>query len=338
MAAQTAPDAAPDKGDTMDATNREIDERAGLTANSKFELMLFRLGVSPHSDRNEVYGINVFKLRELMAMPVINSIANSPPHVLGMANIRGQLIPVIDLPAVLGCTPATGLNILMVTEFARTTQAFAVEEVDEIVRLNWSQVRAAEGAASGGGTVTSIAQLDEDLNTTRLAQVLDVEQILRSVMPAEIAEIDLGTLGSTPEIPAGSVILAADDSSSARMLIGNCLNAMGLPFIMSKSGQEAWDQLNTLSEAAIREGKSMQDKVALVLSDLEMPEMDGFTLTRKIKGDARFSKIPVVIHSSLSGSANEDHARSIGADAYTAKFKADELAATLRDVLLKTYG
>lgn len=321
----------------MDTVQKEIDERSGLTANSKFELMLFRLGISMHSDRNEVYGINVFKLRELMAMPTINSIANSPQHVLGMANIRGQLIPVIDLPAVLGCKPATGLNILMVTEFARTTQAFAVEEVDEIVRLNWSQVRAAEGAAAGGGTITSIAQLDEDLNNTRLAQVLDVEQILRAVMPSDTPDIDPETIGSSPDIPPGSVVLAADDSASARMLISGCLDAMNLPFVMTKTGQEAWLRLCEISDAAAKEGKSAQHKVALVLTDLEMPEMDGFTLTRKIKGDPRFNKIPVVIHSSLSGTTNEDLVKSVGADAYTAKFKADELAATLRDVLAKSH-
>ncbi len=322
-------------GDMMDATQNEIDERSSLAANNQFELMLFRLGVSPGSDQNDVYGINVFKLRELIAMPTVNSIANSPPHVLGMANIRGQLIPVIDLPAVLGRTPATGLNILMVTEFARTVQAFAVEEVDEIVRLNWSQVRAAEGAAAGGGTITSIAQLDVDLNNTRLAQVLDVEQILRSVMPSNTPDIDPDTIDRTTRLQPGAVILAADDSASARMLISGCLDAMGLPFVMAKTGLEAWNMLAELSNAAGKEGKSADEKIALVLTDLEMPEMDGFTLTRKIKGDPRFSKIPVVIHSSLSGATNEVHVKSVGADAYTAKFKAEELAATLRDVLAK---
>ncbi len=321
----------------MDTTQSEIDERSGLTSNNKFELMLFRLGISPHSETSEVYGINVFKLRELIAMPTVNSIANSPPHIMGMANIRGQLIPVINLPAALGCTPATGLNILMVTEFARTTQAFAVEEVDEIVRLNWSQVRAAEGAAAGGGTITSIAQLDADLNNTRLALVLDVEQILRNVMPSNVADIDPDTIDSSATLPPGAVILAADDSASARIFISGCLEAMGLPFVMAKTGLEAWKMLGEFSDAASKEGKSAVDKVALVLTDLEMPEMDGFTLTKKIKSDTRFNKIPVVIHSSLSGATNEVHVKSVGADAYTAKFKAEELAATLLDVLAKAH-
>ena len=315
---------------------KEIDERSSLTANSKFELMLFRLGVSPDSDRSEIYGINVFKLRELMAMPPINTIANSPPHMLGMANIRGQLIPVIDLPAVLGCKPKTGLNILMVTEFARTTQAFAVEEVDEIVRLNWSQVRAAEGAASGGGTITSIAQIDDESGNPRLALVLDVEQILRSVMPSEIEEIAEEERDGLPALPPGAVILVADDSSAARMLIGNCLDTMKLPYVMTKTGQEAWEKLQELGDAAQAAGQAIADKVALLLTDLEMPEMDGFTLTRRAKSDARFRQIPVVIHSSLSGATNEDHVRGAGADAYIPKFRPGELAATLRDVLTRT--
>ncbi|MFJ7567917.1 chemotaxis protein [Herminiimonas sp. NPDC097707] len=322
----------------MDATQNEVDERSALTANNKFELMLFRLGVSPHSEQSEIYGINVFKLRELMAMPAVKSIANSPPHMLGMANIRGQLIPVIDLPAALGCKPATGLNILMVTEFGRTVQGFAVEEVDEIVRLNWSQVRAAEGAAAGRGTITSIAQLDADLNNTRLAQVLDVEQILRTVMPSGTADIDPDAIDNSPILPPGTFILAADDSASARMLISGCLDAMKLPYVMTKTGLEAWQKLEELSDAAKKEGKDISDKVALVLTDLEMPEMDGFTLTKKIKGDARFKKIPVVIHSSLSGTSNEVHVHGAGADAYAAKFKAEELAVTLRDVLAKARG
>ncbi len=102
---------------------------------------------------------------------------------------------------------------------------------------------------------------------------------------------------------------------------------------MTKSGKEAWERLNALAQIAEAEGKTILDKVSLVLTDLEMPEMDGFTLTRNIKQDARFSGLPVLIHSSLSGSANEDHVRSVGADGYVAKFVAEDLANTIRSVL-----
>ncbi|MCD6667216.1 MAG: chemotaxis protein CheW, partial [Hydrogenophaga sp.] len=165
----------------MSTALNDVHERTNLTANNKFELMLFRLGEAPGTDRRELFGINVFKVREIMVMPTITAMVNAPQHVLGVANIRGQIIPVIDLPAIVGCTPKRGLTILMVTEYARTTQAFAVEEVDEIVRLDWSSVLAADG--NGGDLVTSIAKLDGEKDGTRLVQVLDVEQILRNVMP-----------------------------------------------------------------------------------------------------------------------------------------------------------
>jgi two-component system chemotaxis response regulator CheV len=310
----------------------DIEERTNLTGNNKFELLLFRLGGAPGTDRRELYGINVFKVREILVMPTITAIANAPPHVKGIANIRGQIIPVIDLSAVVGCVPRRGHTILMVTEFARTTQAFAVEEVDEIVRLDWSNVLAADG--NGGGLVTSIAKLDGDTEKGRLVQVLDVEQILRNVMPTVEEAITPASVGDAVSLPKGSIILAADDSPVARMMIEQGLNAMGTPFVMTKTGQEAWDRLQAMEVAANAEGKTAHDKVALVLTDLEMPVMDGFTLTRNIKNEPRFKSIPVVIHSSLTGTANEAHVSSVGADAYVAKFVASELAATIRQVLM----
>lgn len=309
----------------------DVNERTQLTANNQFELMLFRLGEAPDSDRRELFGINVFKVREILVMPKITGIANAPPQVLGVANIRGQIIPVIDLPAMVGCTPKRGHNILMVTEYARTTQAFAVEEVDEIVRLDWSDVLAAEG--NGGDLVTSIAKLDGDTERCRLVQVLDVEQILRNVMPGNQEATTLDAVGNGVNLPQGTIVLAADDSPVARMMIEQGLAAMGVPYVMTKTGQEAWDRLQTIESEAQAEGRTALDKVAVVLTDLEMPVMDGFTLTRNIKQDQRFKSIPVVIHSSLTGTTNEAHVQSVGADAYVAKFMAAELAAALRQVI-----
>ena len=223
--------------------------------------------------------------------------AGAPEHVLGVVNLRGQIIQVLDLPAIAGVTPKTGLNIMLVTEFARTTQAFAVESVEEIVRLDWSQVMSAEHSA-GSGMVTSIARLRaEDGQPARLAQVLDVETILRNMNPDAGTENIDQAVGAKMKLKAGSVILAADDSVVARALIEQGLDAMGLPFIMTKSGKEAWDQLQRHRRPRPRaEGSSVYDKVALVLTDLEMPEMDGFTLTRNIKSSracARSRRSPI---------------------------------------------
>ncbi len=318
----------------MKTAQQEIDERTNLTSSNKFELLLFRLGADSALGQSELFGINVFKIREIVAMPAITPIVGASPHTLGVVNLRGQVIPVLDLPSIVGCTPKTGLNIMLVTEFARTTQAFAVESVEDIARLDWNQVMSAESSGTAGKLVTSIARLDGNTDNTRLAQVLDVEAILQMVSPSDEHQVDPQKVGARLVLKPGTIVLAADDSFVARSLIEQELKVLQAPYEMTKSGKEAWQRLNALADEAEAEGKTIYDKVALVLTDLEMPEMDGFTLTRNIKQSARLSGLPVVIHSSLSGSANEDHVRSVGADGYVAKFVAEDLANTLRKVLL----
>jgi two-component system chemotaxis response regulator CheV len=181
--------------------------------------------------------------------------------------------------------------------------------------------------------VTGIARLDPGNPDTRLAQVLDVEQVLRDVTPATNEEITRDVVGPELVLPPGASILVADDSHVARTVIELGLNAMGVKYTMTKTGKEAWDHLQAMADQARVDGTRVKDKIAVVLTDLEMPEMDGFTLTRLIKQDARFKGIPVVIHSSLTGVTNENHVKGVGADGYVAKFSPRELAATLRRVL-----
>ena len=311
----------------MTSVLQEVDERSHLAGTNKFELLLFRLGTEA-GGRREIFGINVFKVREALVMPPITAMPGAPRHVLGVANIRGQIVPVVDLPAVVGCT-AAALNILIVTEYERSVQGFAVEEVEEITRLDWSRVLSAEANAVGG-LVTSIARLDADSQQSRLALVLDVEKVLRDVLPSRVPEVNPNQVGTRLNLKPGSVVLAADDSFVARNQIEKVLQALGAPYIMTKTGKEAWERLESLATEARAEGRSVDDKVAAVLTDLEMPEMDGFTLTKNIKADDRFRNIPVVIHSSLTGQANEDHARNVGAEGYVAKFVAEELGGAIR--------
>ncbi|CAJ0868452.1 chemotaxis protein [Ralstonia flatus] len=312
-------------------SQHEVDERTNLTNNNRFELLLFRLGESARSNQREMFGINVFKVREIMVMPPVTHVADAGAHILGAVNVRGQIIPVIDLASVIG-TRNGNANILLITEYARSTQGFAVEEVDEIVRLEWSQIFPAE-ASVGSSNITSLARLDGNADNSRLAQVIDVEQILVDVFPARHTDLAPDNDDRPIKLPPGAKLLVADDSGLARSLIANGLEAMGAPYVMTKSGQEAWDTLQNIARDAAREGKTVRDKIALVLTDLEMPEMDGFTLTRKIKTEPAFQSIPVVIHSSLSGSANEDHVRRVGANGYVAKFEANELAQAIASAL-----
>lgn len=305
----------------MKTAQQTLEVRTKLAGNNMFEMLLFRLGEAPGSGQRELFGINVFKVREILVMPAVTELANSHPHLMGVANIRGQLIPVINLPAAMGCNATKGLSILMVTEFGRTVQAFAVEDVREIVQLDWNQVLPADDSHASG-LITSIARIDGAVADTRLAQVLDVEQVLKTVRPTTTEEINREVVGPELILPHGAKLLAVDDSAVARTVIELGLKAMGVPYIMTKTGQEAWDFLQTTTE-----------KIAIVLTDLEMPQMDGFTLTKLIKGAPRFKDIPVVIHSSLTGTTNENHVKSVGADAYVAKFAPRELADTIRSVL-----
>ena len=320
----------------MSSVQHEIDERTSLTGSNKFELLLFRLGNGSIPEQSELFGINVFKVREIVTIPTITPIAGAPQFSRGVVRLREQVIPVFDLPAIVGCKPEKEPTLMIVTEYARSTQAFIVESVEDIVRLEWSQVISAETSDVAGSLVTSIARLEDDTDGSRLIQVLDVEAILQKISPMQSKHDDqLKAVDHSVQLKPGTIILAADDSIVARSLMQKALETMDVPFEMVKSGKEAWDRLNDLARAAEAEGKTIYDKVSLVLSDLEMPEMDGFTLTRNIKQDARFNRLPVVMHSSLSGTTNEEHVRRVGADGYVVKFAAEELATTIRKALAR---
>ena len=316
----------------MDNFQKEIDERANLTLSNRFELLLFRLGAPTQNDESELYGINVFKLREIVPMPEFTRPAGIKPPLMGMVNIRDQIIPVVDLASVVGCKPQSGLNILLITEYARSVQAFAVESVDNIIRLDWKQIHTAEKAVNGK-YITSIACLDDDNESNNMAMVIDVEQILYDITPSNH---DLHAKELIPRkfnIKPGTTAIVAEDSKVARAMLEKGLKQMDIPAQLHVTGKEAWEKIEQITQEAIKEGVPVSDKISLVLTDLEMPEMDGFTLTRKIKTDPRLKNIPVVIHSSLSGNANEDHIRKVNADGYVAKFEINELASVIEKVL-----
>ncbi len=319
----------------MVKSHSEIDERTNLAGSNKFEMLIFRLGKDRAMGQSELFGINVFKLREIMAMPKITPIAGADKFSLGVLNLRGQVIPVFDLPAIVGCAPDTKSNILLVTEYARSVQAFAVESVEDIVRLDWSKVVPADSTGAANGLITSFAYLDsEEAQHQRLAQVLDVEAIVQMVTPErERPTVEGKDLGKKIKMKKDAIVLAADDSFVARALIAQTLKELEVHYEIVNSGKEAWERLNVLANEAQAQGESIYERVGLMLTDLEMPEMDGFTLTSQIKKDPRLSQLPVLIHSSLSGSTNEELVRKVGANGYVAKFQPVELAGAIREAL-----
>jgi two-component system chemotaxis response regulator CheV len=292
-----------------------IDARARLAGSNHMEVLLFSLGT------RETFGINVFKVREIMRTPAITRTPNTPYGVEGVVSLRGSIIPVISLAKFVkleGAEP--GQETMMVTEVNGHTQGFLVAGVDRIVQLEWDRVKAPEGLlAGGGGMVTAITELPGG----RLVSILDVEHIIAGVF-GEPAMPDIEPVSN------GGTVFFADDSMVARKEIVQVLDKLAVPHQHANNGRQAWERLQALAARAHAEGVPLGERLRVILTDAEMPEMDGYVLTRHVKADARFAGIPVVMHSSLSSEVNRAMGRSVGVDAYVAKFDAGVLAETLR--------
>jgi two-component system chemotaxis response regulator CheV len=212
-----------------------------------------------------------------------------------------------------------------VCEFCGRSQGFLVDSVDRITRVAWDQVKSPDAALSGAdGMVTAITRLPDG----RLVSILDVEQVLAGSF-GEPAVPEIEPIENGQDIN----VLFVDDSPLARREIASVLDRLGVRYQQATNGREAWDKLQALASQAQAEGIALEERVRLVLTDAEMPEMDGCVLARNIKADRRFSGIPVVMHTSLSSRGNAAVGRGAGVDAYIIKFEPITLAATLRPLL-----
>ncbi len=310
---------------------QSIDERTQLAGANRFEVLLFSLGKDNNSDREEVFGINVFKVREVMHAPTITRAPDMPTAVEGMVSLRGETIPVINLPKFCGIDHAGNPSVLIVTEYNRHIQGFLVHSVDSIKRLAWSEVRVppAMMADRHGGLITAVTEIED----RGLVMVMDVEKILADT--EGFGDEEILYQGVEPQ-QENITILFADDSIVARKQIQRTLETMGINFIASINGKDAWEQLTQIADEVEKTNEKVSGKVQLILTDVEMPEMDGYVLTQRIKADARFNDIPVVMHSSLTTESNTALGERVGADAYVGKFVPQELSATLLKVLANT--
>lgn len=302
-----------------------IDERTKLAGTNHLEVLLFSLGTSDETGRNEVFGINVFKVREVLNIPEITSAPEMPEGIEGFVSLRGDMVPIINLQKFCKLQSKDEPKILMITEYNTHVQGFLVSSVDTIQRLNWEQVKEPPQLISKrlGGLVTAVAELTDK----RLVMIMDVEKVL-----ADAGEFYDETVfeGIRPiGEPHQFRLLFADDSNIARKQIKKTLDVMGVDHLGTANGAEAWQLLNTLADKCDKEGRDITSEIQAVLTDVEMPEMDGYVLTQKIKADPRLSHLPVIMHSSLTAQANQAMGRGIGADAYVSKFQPHELADTL---------
>jgi two-component system chemotaxis response regulator CheV len=307
---------------------KSVDARTKLAGTNKLEILMFTLGVDSESGRREVFGVNVFKVREVMRTPAITRAPEMPSAVEGMVSLRGKLVPVVDLAKYAGITVTKKPDIMVVTEYNGQTQGLLVEAVDTILRIDWSAMRVPPQMLAGkaAGLVTAVTELANG----RLVMMLDVEQLL-----ADTTAHDQEAIYKNIEakVPAGRTVLFADDSTVARNQIVRTLDAMAVKHIATANGADAWRELNQIAETARLSGGHVRDTVQLVLTDVEMPEMDGYMLAKRIKTDPRFTGVSVIMHSSLSGESNHQLGRSVGIDEYVSKFEPAKLSAAISRML-----
>lgn len=310
--------------DVSDKKNllESIDARTRLAGSNKMEILLFSLGT------RETFGINVFKVREVGRSPHITRTPNMPKGVEGLISLRGNVIPVLSLASYLdleGSAPPGLGKTMMVAEYSKRTLGFLVHEVDRIIRVDWERVKAPETVlASNQGLITAVIELEGG----HLVSILDVEQILANAF-GEAIIVDVAPARVSEEVG----VFFVDDSVVARRKITEVLDKLGLKHKHATNGAEAWTRLQSIAAHSSQMGTPLRDEIRVILVDAEMPEMDGYVLTKSIKADNRFNGVSVIMHSSLSSEANKAMGKAVGVDGYVAKFDAEVLADTLRPIL-----
>ncbi|WP_040551855.1 chemotaxis protein, partial [Rheinheimera nanhaiensis] len=270
-----------------------VNQRTNLVGNNRLELLLFRLrGPQP-------FGINVFKVREVLQCPELTEMPGSSPHVRGIAHLRGVPVMVIDLSQATGGKPIEDLSsaYVLVTEYNRHTQGFLVSSVDRIVNTNWDQIMPPPKGAGAGHYLTAVTEIDG-----KLVQIIDVEKVFSEITPVNEDVSEEVKTKATERDFDDLIVLVADDSAVARNQVKRALSSIGIRVELVNDGKLALDWLNA---KAAELGGDISAKVPLLISDIEMPEMDGYTLTAEIKADPQLRNMHVGLHSSLSGVFNE---------------------------------
>ncbi len=294
-----------------------VNQRTQLVGQNRLELLLFKL-VGPQR-----FGINVFKVREVMPCPRLTMLPKQDKFIKGVAHIRGHTISVIDLSKATGgpeIVPDEN-SFVIIAEYNRSVQGFLVSGVERIVTLSWQNIMPPPEGAGKSSYLTAVTEIDK-----QMVSILDVEKILNEISPVSTELSEDVKDASVGESLGERVIMIADDSTVARNQVKRALEPLGLKMVLAKNGQDALDQLKALAEGC----KSIDEKVALLISDIEMPEMDGYTLTAEIKSNEVLRKMPVILHTSLSGVFNNAMVEKVGAEDFIPKFHPDELATAVK--------
>ncbi len=296
-----------------DLLNR-IDQRTRLAGHNRLALLLFRLG------GRQLFGVNVFKVQEVLRRPALFQVPGLPSQFSGVADVRGRSVPVLDLGEAIGHPerdPASGgPGYLVVTEFNRSIQGFLVSGVERIVNIAVEDIHPPPELGAESSYLTAVTRFQGEL-----IQVIDVESVL-----ADIAQVrGEAVLDPTMAMPAEGPqlqVLVVDDSRVARQQIRSVLDQLGVGATLLSDGRQALDHLLQIHAS----GESPAERYAMVISDIEMPAMDGYTLTTEIRRHPGLAGLYVLLHTSLSGVFNNAMVERVGANAFVAKYSPHELA------------
>lgn len=296
-----------------------VNQRTQLVGQNRLELLLFKLV------GRQRYGINVFKVKEVLQCPPLTSLPKLHPVIRGVAHIRGKTVSVIDLSLATGGRPIEDVTkcFIIISEYNRSVQGFLVNSVERIINMNWESIMPPPQGAGKFSYLTAVTEVDNEL-----VEILDVEKILDEISPVNTEVSEEVKSGDTSSKVEGRKVLVADDSSVARNQVKKAVTSLGVECLLAKDGREA---LEILTEMA-KDGP-ITDQIALVISDIEMPEMDGYTLTAEIRGTAELKDLHIILHTSLSGVFNQAMVNKVGANNFIAKFNPDELATAVQDAV-----
>ena len=292
-----------------------VNSRTQLVGRNRLELLMFGLG-----DKQR-FGINVFKVREVIKCPPLTRTPLAHPVIRGIANMRGKTITIIDLAMAVGKRAIEDIenSFIIIAEYNRHVQGFLVAGVDRIVNMNWEEIKAPPSGLGNVNFLTAVTNVDKEL-----VEIIDVEKVMADVMGyTDAVDSSVTDIIKQDEEVHGKHILVVDDSGMARKQIVRVLDQMGLAYTQAKNGKEAYELLLSWCE---EKNVPIMQRCSLVLSDVEMPEMDGYTLTKSIKDHPELGQLKVLLHSSLSGAFNEKMVKKVGADDFLAKYDPTELA------------
>jgi len=308
----------------------KVDDSLKVGSN-EMELVDFRILKEENGEVYEgIYGINVSKVREIIKMPQLTELPGTPEYIEGIFDLRDVVIPVVNLASWMGIVTPEIVNEqrrVIITEFNNILIGFIVHEAKRIRRISWSNIEPASFMSNGGSIdgskITGVTRIEDD----NVLLILDLETVVQDL---GLYEPDVENIPDNMDNFSG-LALILDDSSTARKIVKDAMQKMGFNIIEAGDGQEGLEKLNDLYNTY---GDDLANNLKIIISDVEMPRMDGFHFAANAKDDVRFSNIPIVFNSSISDHFSEMRGKDAGAEGYLVKFEAssfyDEVARVVR--------